>query len=1007
MAPRTTRSDAWPLLAITLLAALVSLIIDSQTRYHLGDSDTFLHTGWPRALPIDRPWLYGLFATDSIRLARDVSIIPKLQVAIAAGGALLLAMAMMRRFGAPLAAAATLAVVILAEPLSAWWARSVMSDTLATAALCTTIAAAIWPGLPAPLRALAVFGGAVLLFFLRSVHTVPLATAGALYPLVCWIAGRWLPALAAARREALAVGLALVAAVGTFAVVNTKVLGQPRIALNHESSRFLLGALVPLLAGQEHLIPLPAERIAALQPFDRSLRLVHTFAPTGIVEQLRAEHGAAAEAIGLRLAQDALRGAPGAAMLLWARNWADYLDPRVTWRYHIEGRWSGATPHSQPNRLSAGTMERLRALGAWQGPREEWPLLGSPALRWFRIGGGVSALLIAWAATLALPVVAATRLRQVPAAWLLAGTAAAMMGFMTATVNEYVSRYLVAMLPALLALGLLWRLAPRPAEGIVAKLVRAARRLAAALAAPVDPARGSGGPRVATLLLCLLGGGMLSVQFGTDRNWDLQNYHLYGPYALLNGRMFHDIAPAQLQSFFNPVLHLPHQLLFFALIDRPRLFAFLMGLPAGLLGFLVLRIAWVHAGLLAPTRGLAWAATAICGTLGLTGVAVLPAVGLSTFDIVATVPLALAYLLVLGEVARRRAGRGARVVPLVVAGAAAGLAAGLNLTVVPFAAAIGLMILLLLGFRAAVVAGSAMGVSFLAGFGPFAWQLWQATGNPLFPHYNAVFRSPEWLPANFQDRRFLPRSALQAVFYPFWWLTPTSGLVTELRMRDPRVALGYVAAVLLAVMLLARRGRSDGRAAWLALGVAALSYAVWAQMFGIYRYVPLLEVLAALLVMLALLTALRRLPWVALGAFAAITGGAVAFTIHPNWGHGPHGARVLEVEPLPVQPGSLVVTVDATPMAYLVTLMPPDIRALGLSTNLVRPGQEHGINRRITAAIEGHGGPIWSIAHHATPQAEQDAVLAAHGLAADGACLLVRSSLEPGGHRFCPVRKSR
>jgi hypothetical protein len=512
---------------------------------------------------------------------------------------------------------------------------------------------------------------------------------------------------------------------------------------------------------------------------------------------------------------------------------------------------------------------------------------------------------------------------------------------------------------------------------------------------------------MSALLLCLLGGGLLSVGFGTDRNWDLQNYHLYGPYALLHGRMFHDIAPAQLQSFFNPLLHLPHQLLFFALMDRPRLFAFLMGLPAGLFGFLVLRISWLHAAQLVPRRGIVWAATAVCGVLGLTGAAVLPAVGLSTFDIVAAVPLALAYLLVLGEVAVRSTGRPRRAVTLAVAGVAAGLAAGLKLTVVPFAAAIGLMILLLLGFRAAVVAGTAMGLAFLAGFGPFAWQLWQATGNPIFPHYNAVFGSSDYLPVNVQDRRFLPRSALQAVFYPFWWLTPTSGLVTELRMRDPRVALGYVAAVLLAVLLLTRRARPDGRAAWLALGVAALSYAAWVQMFGIYRYVPLLEALSAVLVMLALMTALRRLPWVALGAFATITCGTVALTIHPNWGHGPHGARILEIEPLPVRPGDLLVTVDATPMAYLVTLMPPEIHALGLSTNLVRPGQQHGLNRRIAEAIESHAGPIWSIAHHATSPAERDAVLSAYNLAPIGSCMLVRSSLEAGGHRFCQVRKAR
>jgi len=517
----------------------------------------------------------------------------------------------------------------------------------------------------------------------------------------------------------------------------------------------------------------------------------------------------------------------------------------------------------------------------------------------------------------------------------------------------------------------------------------------------------TGGPRLVALVLCLVGGGLVSIALGTDTNWDLRNYHLYVPHALLQGRMFFDVAPAQLQSFFNPLLHLPHHLLFFALMDRPRLFAFAMGLPAGLLAFLMLRIAWVHAAQLAPRRSVAWTAMAVCGTMGLTGATVLPAVGLSTFDIVVTVPLALAYLLILREVVDCEAGHDARGFALAAAGAAAGLAAGLKLTVVPFAAALGLMILLLLGFRAAVVAGSAMCVAFLAGFGPFAWQLWQATGNPLFPHFNDIFHSPEWLPENLQDRRFLPRSILQAVFYPFWWLTPTSGVVTELRMRDPRVALGFVAAVSLAVMLLGRRGSPGAGAAWLAIGVAALSYAAWAQMFGIYRYATLLEVLSAVLVMLALLTALPRQPWVAVGFFAAITGGAIVFTVYPDWGHVPHGSRILEVDPMPVRQGDLVVMVDGNAVAYLVTLMPRKVRVLGLSNNLVRADQEHGLNRRISAAIDGHHGAIWFITHHSTPSVEYDAVLAAHGLSQDGSCVLVRSTFEPGGYHFCPSRKVR
>jgi len=58
---------------------------------------------------------------------------------------------------------------------------------------------------------------------------------------------------------------------------------------------------------------------------------------------------------------------------------------------------------------------------------------------------------------------------------------------------------------------------------------------------------------IPSVLLPLLSIGHL----GQDVNWDLQNYHLYDPYAWLHDRLTLDIAPAQMQSWHNPALDVP------------------------------------------------------------------------------------------------------------------------------------------------------------------------------------------------------------------------------------------------------------------------------------------------------------------------------------------------------------------------------------------------------------------------------------------------------------------
>lgn len=526
-----------------------------------------------------------------------------------------------------------------------------------------------------------------------------------------------------------------------------------------------------------------------------------------------------------------------------------------------------------------------------------------------------------------------------------------------------------------------------------------------AVSGPRSPGARLGGALL--FLLLAIGFGVLSAQIGTDRNWDLRNYQVFGPYAFLHGRVFQDLLAAQVQSFFNPLVSLPGYLSLMAFEARPRLHAFLMGAPSGLCAAALLLIARAHARALLPGQGwLALLCALLATALAMTGAATLPAVGLSSGDVLTALPLLLAYGLVLREVLARDAAPGhrAQARAMLLAGLFIGLAAGLKLTNVVYGAGLGVMILLLLGFRAAVLAGVSLVAGFLLTAGPHAWILHAETGSPIFPLYNHIFQAPDFPAVAIADRRFLPRSTLQAVFYPFWWLQQNVSLVGELPMRDPRVALGYLAALALVVMLALRRAAGLRRGLLLPVGMAAIAYALWSMTFGIHRYLVVMEALAAVLLMLALLLGLRGRPGWAVLALAALLAASHVFTIRPNWGHGPHASRqIVGIAQLPLPEGVLLASLSDEPLGYLAAYLPPGGRMIGLATNLRAMPDDTGLHRRLRAIIAEQAGPIYGIGVPAEPQ--RTATLTRFGLAIAGECRVLRTGFDPGGLQLCPLER--
>lgn len=430
----------------------------------------------------------------------------------------------------------------------------------------------------------------------------------------------------------------------------------------------------------------------------------------------------------------------------------------------------------------------------------------------------------------------------------------------------------------------------------------------------------------ATWFVCLLLGALSAAFKGQDAIWDLKNYHLYNAWAALHGRLAIDLAPAGLQSFFNPLLDLPYFLLGVGpLRHLPWLLAAFQGLWYGALILVLLRIAVRMAHLRDRPLGAAgWLAVII----GATGTMAFSQAGTSSNELPLAVLVLLAIYLLLplcGAVVSSTSARRA-----LLAGFACGLAAGLKPTAVVYPPALGLGLLAALGWRGhawrmtwAFAAGAFIG--FVLAYGWWGWQLWQLTGNPVFPMFNQVFHS-SWLPpVSGTDRQFMPRSLGQWLFYPFYWIGRTRGLVTEPKFADARYAIELLAAAALVVTALWRRQRPLPRepAVRLLLVFVVTGYLAWLVLFSILRYAVPLEALSGLLLMLALRALPRRARadgaprrWpsaIMLLVFLLLAG----FSRYPSWGHATYARISFDIAPPKVPPGSLVLVLGS-PDAYVI-----------------------------------------------------------------------------------------
>lgn len=501
------------------------------------------------------------------------------------------------------------------------------------------------------------------------------------------------------------------------------------------------------------------------------------------------------------------------------------------------------------------------------------------------------------------------------------------------------------------------------------------------------------------LLSFVIAAGWYSLHRGQDVNWDLKNYHYYNAYAYLHDRLTFDIAPAQLQSYHNPLLDLPFYGLVALLNDWPRVIAFVMALPAALAVFFLFRTLNL-AMRDAPDRE---AHIVIAMLFGICGAAGISQWG-STMNEWHVTALAMAAVFVVVRAAARST---LSWQALLLAGVISGAAAGLKLTASVSCTAL-FVALLALDRRGRSLLPFALGAGagLLAVSGAWMLTLYEQFESPLFPYFNNVFQSP-WIEArDILPKTFNPKSLTDAVLFPLGMLKRNS-LASEPSLRDWHLPFLYLAGLALVLKSLGARAfrlaelpALDPLDRFLVAYVLTY-YVLWLAVFAIYRYLIPLELLSGWLLAVLLrklLPQIRLLPWLAV-ALAVLW----AMKLNPNWGRVPFGERFFDVVVPAIPDNALVLLSSEEPLAYVVPFFPAKTRFAGLDNILPQAGQGHLLERKLRDTIARREGPIFALD---VAGRQNFVILDKYGLAVDrSTCQIVTSNMDRNGLALCRVTK--
>lgn len=518
--------------------------------------------------------------------------------------------------------------------------------------------------------------------------------------------------------------------------------------------------------------------------------------------------------------------------------------------------------------------------------------------------------------------------------------------------------------------------------------------------------------------------GLLAVFLGQDANWDLRNYHFYNPYALLYGRMDVDVAPAHVATFYNPILYVPFYWMVVSL--SPKLVGLLLGLVQGLNFIPLYSISKQLITAFKPTREdsqghfeVRLCFLSLCvSVLGLLGAGNVSELGTMFSDNILSILILTALYLCISAIP---SGRFALVV---IAGFLCGLAMGFKQTTAVFG--LGLCLSLLFtphGIKRGLFFAFVFGIAAMAGMaltgGYWLWEMWHRFGNPLFPYYNHIFKSPMAFQDAYRDARFLPDGWREWLLMPFILLKDPYQ-VGEVAFFDLRLAFLYLALIagLIAALVLRLKDKDSMQRYFsapirLVLAFCTISYILWLKVFAIYRYIVPLEMLAPLAMFLLSYAVMQNLRqsfriWWLFAAVLLVTTKPLAWDRVP-WDSNAKDYFGVKLPVMPDADHTLILMTGYEPMAYLIPYFPRNIPFLRIHSYFTGPSDHpNGYDLLMQRRIAEHTGPIY-VLYRSMDESTAVSATKAYGLhLVKGECQIMKPHIDiccEGALMFCAVKK--